>query len=64
MSAVALTLFILWALSLWLLLTKRQQLRRALLSRSLAHLGLISGVLLFFVLALTALAFLRLLMTD
>jgi hypothetical protein len=64
MSAVALTLFILWALSLWLLLTKRQQLRRALLSRSLVHLGIISGTLLFFILTLTALVFLRLLMTD
>ena len=64
MSAVALTLFILWMLSLWLLLTKRQQLRHALLSRSLMHLGIISGALLFFVLTLTALAFLRLLIVD
>ena len=31
MSVVALTLFILWVLSLWLLLTKRQQFRHALL---------------------------------
>ena len=64
MSAVALTLFILWGLSLWLLLTKRQVIHRALLSRSLVHLGIISGVLLFFVLSLTALAFLRLLVSD
>ena len=64
MSAVALTLFILWMLSLWLLLTKRQQLRHAFFSRSLAHLGIISGALLFFVLTLTALAFLRLLIVD
>ena len=64
MSAVALTLIILWILSLLLLLTKRQELRRALLSRSLLHLGVMSGVLLFFVLSLTALVFLRLLITD
>jgi hypothetical protein len=64
MSAIALTLFILWTLSLWLLLSKRQQLRRVLLSRSFAHLGIISGVLLFFILTLTALAFLRLLISD
>ncbi len=64
MSAVALMLFILWALSLWLLLTKRQQLRHALLSRSLVHLGIMSGVVLFFVLSLTALVVLRLFVTD
>ena len=64
MSAVALTLFILWMLSLWLLLTRRQELHRVLLSRSLVHLGIISGVLLFFVLSLTVLAFLRFLITD
>ena len=64
MSAVALTLFILWVLSLWLLLTKRQALRRAVLSRSLVHLGIISGTILFLVLSLTALVFLRLLIVD
>jgi|GEM_PF-4944514 len=64
MSAVALTLFILWILSLWLLLTRRQALRRVVLSRSLFHLGLISGTILFLVLSLSALAFLRLLVTD
>ena len=64
MSAIALTLFILWALSLWLLLTKRQALRRIVLLRSLTHLGIISGMLLFFVLSLTALVFLRLLLVD
>jgi hypothetical protein len=64
MSAVALTLFILWILSLWLLLTKRQQLRHAFLSRPLLHLGIISGTILFLVLSLTALVFLRLLIND
>jgi len=64
MSAVGLTLFILWIFSLWLLLGRRQQLRHALLSRSLVHLGIISGVLLFFVLTLSALVFLRLLIVD
>jgi len=64
MSAIALTLFILWLLSLWLLLTKRQALLQIVLSRSLAHLGIISGMILFFVLSLTALVFLRLLLVD
>ena len=64
MSAVALTLFILWVLSLWLLLTKRQQLRHVFLSRLLLHLGIISGTILFLVLSLTALVFLRLLVSD
>ena len=64
MSAVALTLFILWVLSLWLLLTKRPALRRMVLSRSFFQLGIISGTILFFVLSLTALVFLRLLVTD
>jgi hypothetical protein len=64
MSVVALTLFILWVLSLWLLLTKRQQFRHVLLSRPLLHLGIISGTILFLVLSLTALVFLRLLVSD
>jgi len=64
MSAIALTLFILWVLSLWLLLTKRQALRQMVLSRSLTHLGIISGIVLFFVLGLTALVLLRLLFID
>lgn len=64
MSAMALTLFILWVLSLWLLLTRRQAVRRAVLSRSLVHLGIISGTILFLVLSLTALVFLRLLVSD
>ncbi|MBM4255748.1 MAG: hypothetical protein FJ147_07605 [Deltaproteobacteria bacterium] len=64
MSAIALTLLILWILSLWLLLTKRQALRQIVLSRSLVHLGIISGAILFLVLSLTALVFLRLLIVD
>jgi len=64
MSVVALTLFILWVLSLWLLLTKRQQFRHALVSRPPLHLGIISGTILFLVLSLTALVFLRLLVSD
>jgi len=64
MSAVALTLFILWVLSLWLLLTRRNALHRIVPSRPLLHLGLISGTILFFILTLTALAFLRLLLVD
>jgi hypothetical protein len=64
MSAVALTLFILWVLSLWLLLTRRNALHRIVLFRPLLHLGLISGTILFFVLSLTALALLSLLLTD
>ena len=64
MSVVALTLFVLWVLSLWLLLTKRQQFRHALLFRPLLHLGIVSGTVLFLVLSLTALVFLRLLVSD
>jgi hypothetical protein len=64
MSAVALTLLTLWVLSLWLLLTFRQPLRYMLLSRLLLRLGIISGTVLFLVLSLTALVFLRLLVTD
>lgn len=64
MSAVALTLLTLWILSLWLLLTFRQPLRYMLLSRLLLRLGIISGTVLFLVLSLTALVFLRLLVTD
>lgn len=64
MSAIALTLFILWVLSLWLLLTKQQPFRHAVLSRSLVHLGLMSGTILFLVLSLSALVFLRFLIVD
>ena len=64
MSAVALTLLTLWVLSLWLLLTFRQPLRYMLLSHLLLRLGIISGTVLFLVLSLTALVFLRLLVTD
>jgi hypothetical protein len=64
MSAIALTLFILWMLSLWLLLTKRQALRQVVLSRPLVQLGIISGTILFFVLSLSALIFLRLLLIE
>lgn len=64
MSAIALTLLILWILSLWLLLTKRHALRQIVMSRSLVHLGIISGTILLLVLSLTALVFLRLLLVD
>jgi len=64
MSPVGLTLAILWIFSLWLLLVEQHRLRRRVLSRSLTALGLVSGVLLFFILSLSGLLLLRLLIAD
>ncbi|MBI3302524.1 MAG: hypothetical protein HYZ72_10685 [Deltaproteobacteria bacterium] len=61
MSVVALTLTILWILSLWLLVVER---RRPAGSVLLQPLALMSGTLLFFILSLAALLFLRLLLAD
>jgi hypothetical protein len=58
---VALTFVVLWIFSLWLLVIERRRLLGALLLQPLA---LMSGTLLFFVLTLTGLIFLRLLIAD
>ena len=61
MTAVAVSLFILWIFSLWLLLIKRRFLGGFLLLEPFA---LTSGTVLFFVLSLASLLFLRLLLAD
>ena len=61
MQLVALTLAILWILSLWLLVVERRRPTSALLLRRLT---VMSGTLLFFVLSLAGLLFLRLLIAD
>ena len=61
MLIVALTFTILWGLSLWLLVVERRRPTSALLLQPLA---LMSGTVLFFVLSVTGLLFLRLLMAD
>ncbi len=61
MQIVALTLFLLWLLSLWLLVVARRRPGGALLLQPLA---LMSGTLLFFVLSLAGALFLRLLLAD
>ncbi len=61
MQIVALTLFLLWLLSLWLLVVARRRPGGALLLQPLA---LMSGTLLFFVLSLAGVLFLRLLLAD
>jgi len=58
---VALTLAILWILSLWVLVVERHRPTSALL---LQPLTIMSGTLLFFVLSLAGLLFLRLLIAD
>jgi hypothetical protein len=58
---VALTLFLLWLLSLWLLIVERRRRGGALLLQPLA---LMSGTVLFFVLSLAGVLFLRLLLAD
>jgi hypothetical protein len=58
---VALTFTILWGLSLWLLVVERRRPTSALLLQPLA---LMSGTVLFFVLSVVGLLFLRLLMAD
>jgi hypothetical protein len=60
-QVVTLTLFILWILSLWLLLLEQRQLGKV---RSLYPLSLMSGTLLFFLLSLIGLLYLRLLLAD
>jgi hypothetical protein len=59
MAVVALTLFILWIFSLWLLVAEQRRPNGLLLLEPLA---LTSGALLFFVLSLASLLFLRLLL--
>ena len=61
MQLVALNLFLLWLLSLWLLVVERRRPGGALLLQPLA---LMSGTLLFFVLSLAGVLFLRLLLAD
>jgi len=61
MRLVALTLFLLWLLSLWLLIVERHRSGGVLLLQPLA---LMSGTLLFFLLSLAGILFLRLLLTD
>lgn len=61
MQLVALTLAILWILSLWLLVVERRRSVSALLLQPLA---LTSGTLLFFILSLAGILFLRLLIAD
>lgn len=61
MLIVALTFIILWGLSFWLLMVERRRPTSALLLQPLA---LMSGTVLFFVLSVTGLLFLRLLMAD
>jgi hypothetical protein len=58
---VAITFFVLWLLSLWLLVIER---RRPIHARVLQSLPLISGTLLFLVLSLAGIMFLRLLLAD
>lgn len=61
MQAVTLTFFILWLLSLWLLVSAR---RRPAQSTLLRPLGLMHGLLLFVVLSLAGLLLLRLVLPD
>jgi len=61
MRLVALTLFLLWLLSLWLLIVERHRSGGVLLLQPLA---LMSGTLLFFLLSLAGILFLRLLLAD
>lgn len=61
MQIVALTLFLLWLLSLWLLVVERRRAGGVLLLQPLA---LMSGTLLFFLLSLAGILFLRLLLAD
>jgi hypothetical protein len=61
MQLVALTLIILWGLSLWLLVVERRRPTSTLLLQPLA---LMSGTVLFFVLSVAGLLFLRMLIAD
>ncbi|HKA55357.1 MAG TPA: hypothetical protein VKJ47_17025 [Candidatus Binatia bacterium] len=61
MQLVALTLLLLWLLSLWLLMVGQRRPGGALLCQPLA---LMSGTLLFFLLSLSGVLFLRLLFAD
>jgi len=60
-QVVALTLFLLWLMSLWLLMIERRRPGGTLLLQPLV---LMSGTLLFFLLSLVSLVFLRLLFAD
>ena len=61
MAVIALTFFILWIFSLWLLMAERRRLGGLFLLEPLA---LTSGALLFFVLSLVSLLFFSLLFTN
>jgi hypothetical protein len=60
-QVVTLTLFLLWLLSLWLLVVERRRPGGVLLLQPFA---LMSGTLLFFLLSLAGILFLRLLLAD
>ena len=64
MTVVALALAILWFFSLWLLLAEQNRPRGTLFPRALAPLGILSGTVLFFLLGLSSLLFLRLLISE
>jgi len=59
--AVALSLLILWAFSLWFLLIERYSLRKLFFLEPLA---VTNGTVLFFILTLASLLFIRLLFKD
>lgn len=61
MAIIALSLLILWTFSLWLLLIERYALRKLFLLQSSP---LTNGTVLFFVLTLASLLFIRLLFKD
>lgn len=61
MAAVALTLFILWIFSLWLLVAEQKRPNGIVLLEPLA---VTSGMLLFFILSMASLLFLCLLFTH
>lgn len=61
MAAVALSLLILWLFSLWFLVVERRDPRKFLMQ---APFALTSGTVLFFVLTLASLLFIRLLLKN
>jgi len=61
MAVVALSFLILWAFSLWLLLAQRSSLRKRFLPEPFS---LANGTVLFFVLTLASLLFIRLLFKN
>jgi hypothetical protein len=61
MAVIALSLLTLWIFSLWLLLVERRSPRKLLILKPFA---LTSGTILFFVLTLASLLFIRLLLDN